>query len=923
MSDYLDKIRTQKKDGTPIAIVPFQDSAARQDITKIQNELTTDTTTIEDNPLNFSLLSAQHAKSTILSLEPIQDLHGYDKPWVGGAGKNKYSVLVGADAWGANSGGSYTNDNGILVVTTSTNNNSGAYSESNSIISTLASELSGEYTYSFYAKANTNLTGRIGYANYGRVDVSLTTNWQRFLVTTTFNNTVPAFCVYGTGTAGTIYVKDVMIESGSVMHDYEPYSNICPISGRTEIRILGCRKNLFNPDVNSIEELDLNGSGTIRYGHSFGSGTYTLINTGTDTELFYYRTPKKDLSDRGSTIQLANNSSVNVTVDNDHLLWVFTSNSNFINADKIAVEIGSNQTFEAYNLNTDLTIHASQTVYGGTLDVENGVLVMKDGKKKINDLSWTYDSTNTRFTAIGIDYKGGTVRTVPILSSSYECVDDGRPFGQEPPYCIFGDATRIMIKDARYTDTTTFESEMGNEDICYELATPITIQLTPHEISLLEGVNNISILDDNASAKLTYRNGKMATLSDLLDLEKKVTDEEPYGFIEHMSILDPAQRIEYIGKNKNYSPMTINLAGDHLANYNEWYDFPVIKENKPYMIKADGTVDYALDPNDYTKKFDGSASDVANTSYTGGAFAWIPKTYKKEFVVGDDRYVYISTKKLSDEYEAIGFIDENGLEHDGAWIPMFYGTEITQDGTVKIMSLATGAPTQNRNTDTQKTYLTNANPDTLFFGGPIVNVLADLLIMLGKNSDIQAVFGTGNMSGGNGAQYMKDNACINGGAFYGTTTNNVLNKAFHSLVLLTQNQYQRDPYTLNIQGEYVVSPYYKYDLTGDSYVKTGVYVTPPSSNNWVYPNKSVSVPHWGAIPVGPYSGSSTTGWADGQYTLATQLTDTTVRVVLRFAYCSDGRAGGPRCMNLDAAASDTFWNIGASPLLLSKEKTPN
>ena len=148
--------------------------------------------------------------------------------------------------------------------------------------------------------------------------------------------------------------------------------------------------------------------------------------------------------------------------------------------------------------------------------------------------------------------------------------------------------------------------------------------------------------------------------------------------------------------------------------------------------------------------------------------------------------------------------------------------------------------------------------------------------------------------------------------------NNVLNKAFHSLILLTQNQYQRDPYTLNIQGEYVVSPYYKYDLTGDSYVKTGVFVTPPSSNNWVYPNKSVSIPHWGAEPVGPYSGSTTTGWADGQYTLANQLTDTTVRVVLRFAGCASGRAGGLRAVYLALAASSTHWSIGASPLLLSK-----
>ena len=108
-------------------------------------------------------------------------------------------------------------------------------------------------------------------------------------------------------------------------------------------------------------------------------------------------------------------------------------------------------------------------------------------------------------------------------------------------------------------------------------------------------------------------------------------------------------------------------------------------------------------------------------------------------------------------------------------MPMFYGTEITQDSVVKIMSLATGKPSQNRDTDTQKTYIDNFSSNAKFFGGPIVNVLADLLIMLGKNSDVQAVFGTGNSSAGSGAQYMKDNACLNGGQFYGTTTNTNLN----------------------------------------------------------------------------------------------------------------------------------------------------
>ena len=334
------------------------------------------------------------------------------------------------------------------------------------------------------------------------------------------------------------------------------------------------------------------------------------------------------------------------------------------------------------------------------------------------------------------------------------------------------------------------------------------------------------------------------------------------------------------------------------------------------MVKADGEADYELSSTDYTKKADGvTASDVANTSYTGGAFSWLPKIYTYQYVVGDDRYVYFSRIKKNANYEAIGFINENGEELRGLWLPMFYGTEITQNSTVKIMSLATGYPTKNRNTDTQKTYIDNFSSRAKFYGGAIVNVIVDLLIMLGKNADIQAVFGTGNSSGYNSSDTtnygMKANACLNGGQFYGTTTNTNLNKAFHSLIPLTQNSYQRDPYTLLVAGALKVSPYYKYDLTGATYQDTGI-TYPTSSSVWEYPHKSISVPHWGAVPdTGPYSGSTTTGWADGFYKIITST-----RVALRFAYCGRGRCGGPRCLYLHDASSYTSWAIGASALLL-------
>lgn len=80
-----------------------------------------------------------------------------------------------------------------------------------------------------------------------------------------------------------------------------------------------------------------------------------------------------------------------------------------------------------------------------------------------------------------------------------------------------------------------------------------------------------------------------------------------YGFIEHMNILSPTQRIEYIGLNKNFTPVSRNTNGS--ISLNDWAGFEILEANKPYMVRSDGTPDYRLQDNDYSKKYsDGSAS---------------------------------------------------------------------------------------------------------------------------------------------------------------------------------------------------------------------------------------------------------------------------------------------------------------------------
>jgi len=178
----------------------------------------------------------------IAHIEPEQDLHGYDNPWPAGGGKNKYSIQIGTDNTSRFKGGSATNDNGTLVVSVNTTLYSGCYINSSSKAYELASKMSGQCTVSYYAKADKTLNVFIGYAAHGNSSKPLTTSWQRFVDTATFDETGYTFNIYNDKTgdnpvAGTVYIKDFMFETGGTASDFTPYSNICPITGHTEVNV--------------------------------------------------------------------------------------------------------------------------------------------------------------------------------------------------------------------------------------------------------------------------------------------------------------------------------------------------------------------------------------------------------------------------------------------------------------------------------------------------------------------------------------------------------------------------------------------------------------------------------------------------------------------------------------------------------------
>ena len=165
------------------------------------------TATDEFTTANGGLLSECN-----VTLAPVQDLHGYSNPWVGGAGKNKADIndlsLVQND-----SGNKLLQSNLALTAGTYTM----SFDVSKAITSTRNRPLYVINGVNTYAPTDYNTQGRGSWTFTLSADSTVTFYWW------VMDNSLA------------VDITNFMIESGSTATDYEPYENICPISGHTEV----------------------------------------------------------------------------------------------------------------------------------------------------------------------------------------------------------------------------------------------------------------------------------------------------------------------------------------------------------------------------------------------------------------------------------------------------------------------------------------------------------------------------------------------------------------------------------------------------------------------------------------------------------------------------------------------------------------
>lgn len=406
-----------------------------------------------------------------VGIEPVQDLHGYDSPWVGGAGKNKLDVPDGS-----------ISQSGYIFNFTNLN------------------LPAGKYTLNLEKTATVNLSLAVVTGETTPINTSISLPYS-FEVA----DTITGMRLY-VGSA-TNYSK-VQLESGSTATTYEPYSNICPISGWDECNVGVSGVNIWDEEweVGSIADGGAYVATQTVRSKNFNSikpnANYKIVQKdgGTPMRVCFYDKNKTFISRTTNTVS-------DFTTPSNCYYFKLTSTVAYgatYNND-ISVNYPSTDTsYHAYNGHT-YTIDLDGTRYGGKVDLVSGVMTV-DRVEKPMPANWSINAessiywliTHTTSDAISVENSDTSIRVISDGFKGVTANDILTQMTTTPNYvnCIAIISSKRLFLKVTKADYPTLNDlysmiQTNNLRLVYELATPLTIQLTPTVVKSLQGQNNV------------------------------------------------------------------------------------------------------------------------------------------------------------------------------------------------------------------------------------------------------------------------------------------------------------------------------------------------------------------------------------------------------------------------------------------------
>lgn len=577
------------------------------------------TLSLEDDIISIDNNNKQYIKSLLVTLEPIQDLHGYDKPWSGGVGKNK---LLNTATSATVSNVSYTvNDDGTIIAN-GTSSGWGALT-----IGTFALPSGSYYLSSGITSSNNYFEFILNGAQINNVGVAQ----KEFTLSEAAEITVKLYARPNT-TATNLKLYPMIRLSSVSDATYEPYSNICPISGHDEVNASVCGKNVWEPAVGTqyknVNGESFNGyniTGLVSALNALPIGTYNIsfkfdvleTVSGATTWGILLRNSVSGYIDgrqngqHNSGETLSFTRSVTVTAENkgrfvNAYLYSGGGSRAKVYWYDFQLELGSTATdYEPYtNTTYEVSFGTAGTVYGGTVDVVSGVLTVDraihtfDGTDAVglanwrpldNSSGWLYQPSVTQGMT---DVQTSITTMSDVLSDTLAtqtyanlCASDTNGISIVGG-AVWGIGMRVADTSLRTASAINAWLAENPVTVCYRLATPQTYQLTPTEVSLLLGQNNVW-----SDGTIQFESVSTIGQDVQIYLDKGVTNAlvQVQGAIEQAnSNINSITRLWYLTDTSNI-PNSPNepITEESIEVINKWSTNKPVAENYRYYYYCD------------------------------------------------------------------------------------------------------------------------------------------------------------------------------------------------------------------------------------------------------------------------------------------------------------------------------------------------
>lgn len=444
-------------------------------------------------------------KSCKATINPVQDLHGYENPWPGGGGENVLDPNLKFTAGTYFGGAVLSTQDGYNISFSGTPTESGNITTN--LIATADAVVMPAGTY----------TSVGGIFSTYKPDGSWYTNRRTGTWTADSDFIVRQIyiqAVANTPMSGSWFI--CLVKGTTAPTAWTPYSNICPITGWTGAKVTRTGKNIWDEEweVGAISDT----TGQKVYGvnrirsknyipvlpntqYNFAFPSSASVSSG-NLRIMFYNENKSYLSFRNWI------TTGPFTTPSDTKYILFYTNGTYGGTyhNDISINYPATDTqYHPYQGETyDITFPTEAgAVYGGTLDVTTGVLTVDrafiayDGS---GDESWTYyDPDNYDSYCFVIAITNKKIKSSSSICNEYKNIGGVWSSGWNGKFGVYSDHVTLRRcyfarPNANFEKSVSAWREWLSNNplqLVYELAAPVTYQLTPQEITTLIGTNNI------------------------------------------------------------------------------------------------------------------------------------------------------------------------------------------------------------------------------------------------------------------------------------------------------------------------------------------------------------------------------------------------------------------------------------------------